>query len=45
MNWFTLPSEECYFGNCSDCPGASPLIEDLESIFERKFVEEIQYRQ
>lgn len=38
-------STSCYFGNCLECPGATSLIDELESIFETNFIEQITYRQ
>lgn len=39
------PSDNCYFGTCVKCPGATSLINELENIFENEFIEEITYRQ
>lgn len=39
------PSTECYFGTCSECPGITHLIEELENIFVSNSISEITYRQ
>lgn len=39
------PTDDCYFGNCSECPGAQHLIDELEKIFEANYIDEITYRQ
>ncbi|CAH0550783.1 unnamed protein product [Brassicogethes aeneus] len=40
-----VQSDNCFFGTCSGCPGATPLIQELENLFEENFIEEITYRQ
>ena len=36
---------DCYFGTCSECPGATQLIDELENIFDCNSINEITYRQ
>ena len=39
------PTDNCYFGKCSKCPGAEHFISELENIFEENYIDEITYRQ
>lgn len=39
------PTNDCYFGKCSKCPGAENLIDELAKTFDENFIDEITYRQ
>lgn len=39
------PSENCYFGTCSLCLGATSLMDEMKIIFENECIDEITFRQ
>lgn len=40
-----LPTNDCYFGKCSNCPGSTKLRSILENLFMDNFSDEITYNQ
>lgn len=39
------PTNDCYFGSCSDCPGSTKLRNILENLFMDNFLDDITYSQ
>lgn len=39
------PQIECYFENCSSCPGSSGLKEHLHELMDNNMIETVQYKQ
>ncbi|KAK3909523.1 DNA-directed RNA polymerase subunit beta [Frankliniella fusca] len=39
------PTDECYFGTCTQCPGTQKIKEKLEEIFNAKMIETVEYKQ
>lgn len=38
-------TNDCYLGECDKCPGVTNIIDQLESDFEEKFIEQLEYKQ
>ncbi|KAK0169394.1 hypothetical protein PV328_012113 [Microctonus aethiopoides] len=40
-----LPTNDCYFGECTNCPGSTKLRSILENLFTDNFLDEVTYNQ